>query len=129
MSSSDDEYTADEAMTGPAPASGVALQTSAKTSGSSSSGIIIGALAAGAVVAGGVCYKLLKSGKSKPAPSTAKKFASPSKKTVAKRAPSSTSAEPSSAAAATTAAPRQASTFSMPELQTQDMWLCGCSIN
>ncbi len=108
MSSSDDEYTADETMSGPAPAPGAALQTSAKSSAGASSGVIIGVLAAGAVVAGGVCYKLLKSGKSKPAPNPAKKVISPAKKTVAKRTASSVAAEPSGAAAATATTPRQA---------------------
>lgn len=108
MSSSEDEYTADETMAGPASAPGAALQTSTKSSGGASSGVIIGVLAAGAVVAGGVCYKLLKSGKSKPAPSPAKKVVSPAKKTVAKRNPSSTAAEPSSTAAAPATARRQA---------------------
>ncbi|KAL4432400.1 hypothetical protein ABPG77_001699 [Micractinium sp. CCAP 211/92] len=95
-------------MSGPAPAPGAALQTSAKSSAGASSGVIIGVLAAGAVVAGGVCYKLLKSGKSKPAPSPAKKVISPAKKTVAKRTASSVAAEPSGAAAATATTPRQA---------------------
>ncbi|KAL4430714.1 hypothetical protein ABPG75_005970 [Micractinium tetrahymenae] len=102
MSSSDDEYSAEETMAGPSSAPSAALQTSAKPSGGPSSGIVIGVLAAGAVVAGGVCYKLLKSGKSKPAPSPAKKVVPPAKKTVAKRttASAAAAAEPSGTAAA-----------------------------